>query len=871
MQAKAPKKFSLVKVSPPKKFTSLVWRTEAARVLSRLKTTAAVMLMVAPCGYGKTSLAYTWTSRQSHFLTVWLSLDEMDNQIMRLTRYLLLSFAQNEQLAHLVSDKNECDTLEAAIQLCDELLYDITQFDKNIMLVLDNFHALPEGGYAQELIAYLVAQSPKNFRFLIVTRSLSKARFAKYHLTEQLEIIDETILAFNKDEIGEYLRKRGLESFELTSDQIWTATKGWPAFVTLAVSAAESCLEDKSSFVTSASFNDMAERYVDEEIVGQLADDVVDFALIASQIQPFCASLAEAVTGLCRRDINRVMSTLVEGRLLAFPIRRGETESWFEFHPLVAMALMRRFHSYSHMTSKEVFRKAGEWLAQNGKLNLSVQYARRNQDWSFIIKLVEMHWESMGLEDNTYMLYQWGKMVPLDTLQKSPKACSILSFSAVIYGDVEFASFCDSVALAYYTDPALPFYSEAMVFRLQVCNVQGRYEEAKVALGIVLPRLDDLDFYMTHLVRQHEISLSENPDWLRFRDMVLEMLPKTYIHTHEMFVVNNYSILCLCEGYLGNFTKALDYAKKENAVPKKAQHPGRAARVNYYFAMMASAYYRGNIKEAVLYRERFDSFTQERSLPYFHTLSLVYKAIFAYLKNALDDAASLLSLSSNLSPYGLLMVPLPLDMLLQLDEAGLFDFEAFLKKSFRTDDQTFAWSRLRFVYNLLKGDKQFFPELLDATQAINKDRRLDHIHAQLLLTLYYAQCGDENASEVALGKAIEYAKPEAIIQPFLNDYAYYLPILGRMQSLLSRDSFTASLYVKMSQASSINTSMANAKHDVVLTPRENEILYQIVSGYKPEEIAQRLGISKATVRRHVANIYEKYGVHSRTQLVLNVM
>jgi DNA-binding CsgD family transcriptional regulator len=52
--------------------------------------------------------------------------------------------------------------------------------------------------------------------------------------------------------------------------------------------------------------------------------------------------------------------------------------------------------------------------------------------------------------------------------------------------------------------------------------------------------------------------------------------------------------------------------------------------------------------------------------------------------------------------------------------------------------------------------------------------------------------------------------------------------------------------------------------DFPLTPREREILEQVRLGCTNAEIAELLWISPLTVRRHLENVYEKLGVHTRT-------
>ncbi len=52
-----------------------------------------------------------------------------------------------------------------------------------------------------------------------------------------------------------------------------------------------------------------------------------------------------------------------------------------------------------------------------------------------------------------------------------------------------------------------------------------------------------------------------------------------------------------------------------------------------------------------------------------------------------------------------------------------------------------------------------------------------------------------------------------------------------------------------------------------LTEREKEILRWVASGLQNKEIAQKLGISLATVRNHIHNILEKLDVHSKLEAV----
>jgi DNA-binding NarL/FixJ family response regulator len=53
-----------------------------------------------------------------------------------------------------------------------------------------------------------------------------------------------------------------------------------------------------------------------------------------------------------------------------------------------------------------------------------------------------------------------------------------------------------------------------------------------------------------------------------------------------------------------------------------------------------------------------------------------------------------------------------------------------------------------------------------------------------------------------------------------------------------------------------------------LTRRELEILRTVVAGDTNKVIAQRFSISENTVKRHLAQIFDKVGVSNRTELAI---
>jgi LuxR family maltose regulon positive regulatory protein len=152
---------------------SLIIRSPLVERLNAGLDHARLMLISAPAGFGKTTLATTWLNTLTAGQTNigWLSLDENDNDPIRFLSYLIAALQSavpsiGETAVQLLQSPQP-PPAETILTL---LINDISQQVQPLILVLDDYHVIAETAVHQAL-AFLLEHLPPQLHLLITTRS----------------------------------------------------------------------------------------------------------------------------------------------------------------------------------------------------------------------------------------------------------------------------------------------------------------------------------------------------------------------------------------------------------------------------------------------------------------------------------------------------------------------------------------------------------------------------------------------------------------------------------------------------------------------------------------------------------------------------
>ena len=154
----------------------------------------------------------------------------------------------------------------------------------------------------------------------------------------------------------------------------------------------------------------------------------------------------------------------------------------------------------------------------------------------------------------------------------------------------------------------------------------------------------------------------------------------------------------------------------------------------------------------------------------------------------------------------------------------------------------------------------YFSGMALVGQAQAGNYRRDLIHFLILQALIFDLQGDSIAASHSLQQALDLAQPGNLIRTFLDSE----PVLA---SLLAQIEGPYAQRLAQTFRQELQEHGQAAPIPLDLTPREYEVLQEIIAGLSNKEIEEKLFISRNTVRTHIKNLYSKLDVSSRTQAI----
>lgn len=406
------------KLVPPVAAGRLVERTELLAALDAAANPIHLVSVTAPAGYGKSTLLAQWRLRleQAGVATGWVTLDPGDNDAVRLVSYLLAALGSAGQ--ELGRAQLEFGLPSVVRPLLLSLVDEIGTSERRTVLFLDDLHVLTEAP-AQELVDWLVMNSPANLCFVVAGRSRPPLSLHTLKLQERLLEFGPEDLIFGDAEADQLLNQLG--GHELAPAQLHALaarTEGWVAGLKLASLALRST-KDRDHFIQEFSGTDRAiTDYLGEVVLSRLDPELRSFVLQTSVLDRLCPELCEEITG--RAESRLLLERIEAENLFLMPLDRDRV--WYRYHSLFADFLRGRMAAEAPETVREAHRAASRWFWRERDYPEAVNYALRAGDAEHAADLVAQCWEDVVERRGEHStLLRWIEALPAECLETRPE------------------------------------------------------------------------------------------------------------------------------------------------------------------------------------------------------------------------------------------------------------------------------------------------------------------------------------------------------------------------------------------------------------------------------------------------------------------
>ncbi len=381
-----------VKLRPPRLPQDVVARP---RLLARLNRMAALSLIVAPAGYGKTTLVGAWLA-QANLPYAWLSLDENDNDpalfLAALTTALATIFPGfGSDILEGINSPQNVPFADLAVLLINHL----NELDRAFILVLDDYHVLHAPSIHQ-LLVDLVTYPPRDMHLVLTTRHDPPLPW-RIRTRSSLCELRAADLSFTEEEGAQFLAKASER--RLGDDDTSTLVKqsqGWITSLRLTAVAMRIHAEDaRWNNMANAGLRDFSD-YFGSELLGGMAPGTLAFLQYTSILDPLCGPLCDFVLAGASRATGFTQgsaSVLRElERMGAFTTALDDEGIWYRYHPLLREVLRRKLKEETPPTElAALYGRASTWLEEQNLYDEALAYAIGSGDPPRAVAFLQRH------------------------------------------------------------------------------------------------------------------------------------------------------------------------------------------------------------------------------------------------------------------------------------------------------------------------------------------------------------------------------------------------------------------------------------------------------------------------------------------------
>lgn len=816
---------------------------------------APLTVLIAPAGSGKTVLLSQWAQSRPDLAVAWFEVADSDRDAARFARRFAAGLAE----AHpgVADIRLEPATTGLGETYVDAVAAALADAETEIAIIVDDVQKLRNAALVDDLWE-LADRLPANAHLVLSSRVDTGMRLTQHRLRHSLVEIRQRDLMFDDDDTARLLgRLTGGEVPERTAQLVREHTDGWAAGVQLAGLTLRSRPGD--DLLSSIAESDrLIVDYLGEEVLDaqppQLRDALLRLS-VPDELHPdLVASLTEgAVDAGVLRDLERRSMFIT-----AVPDRPG----WFAFHALFRNLLRLRLRVEHPGLEEALLVRVADWSRERGDSGAAVELLLRARRWDDALRLVLATGREAFESGFAATLVRWLSTIPAEVRRADARADLLYGIVLGISGrSLEAIDTMRSVAERPDVDPG----TRTVAHGYLAATVQFR-PPAETTLA-------DAEWTLEALAAEPAMAM---PD-------ILQLTQREMIFTIALGSAGRSHL------FLGRLDEAESRIDAVLTTPGGQYAPYRIHALGSLGVVEAL---RGRLTEAVAYADEALRLAADASLLEHQSTGDAHIALALVAARRGKPEAGALSLREGAlraswnSRHQLLwlavlaerLVPCPAgtvevaDPPTQAPPVVQVELDALRLRAARQAGQPEpahetppGWSSVAFeevAARLVRGDVAGAGRRLrDARGGPGAPTLLAKVEQELAIGWFEAADGDRAAAEQHLVRALALAEPEQLLGPFL---AAGRPVAALIDSLPGAPN--AFRHEVVRTAGLVGQGGVDELAEP-LTRRELAILAYLPTRLSNAEIATRTYVSLNTVKTHIARIYRKLDVQSRSAAV----
>jgi LuxR family transcriptional regulator, maltose regulon positive regulatory protein len=795
-------------------------------------------LISAPAGSGKTTLAAAWLARQ-RTRVAWLSLDSDDNDPIRFVRGVIAALQIAGEELSIPAGRRDIKTIVS------DLINQLGEADPTV-LVMDDYHVITEDA-VHGALAYLLDHLPTSLQLVLVTREEPQLPLARLRARGQLREFDLHDLRFTVEETNTFLNQ--VMGLNLTGEQIHSLeqhTRGWIAGLQM---AGLSLQANKNHDIPVAHEHQFITDYLLAEVFNRQAPEIQTFLLETSILDRFSLPLCKAMIS---KNAGKLLAQIQKANLFVSTVG-----SWYQYHPLFREFLQAQLQNNFPEQVNGFHQKALVWMEQNGMVTEAIQHAFAIPDHETSARLVSSLAPDYLKRGELVTLRRWLERLPEPVIWSHPRLCltqvwllldSNLQVDADNYFD-RLGNFLEKnlrgeflavralhAAMNHQPEAALKFARRAQ----KSAEAKDPFIQTYVSFGLGAAQKMGLNFFQAEQSFRDSLAFADadGNSYIAIASLV-NLADVLYLQA-RLFDAEN-----VCRQALKRFPEDTPDA------------------CDWYWTLARISYQRNELEVSLNFINRAIDLSAIAQANTVYSRALLQRAL---IHNALDkgklaqiDMDSADQLARGLQDQVILRAVIRQRVLFAVEGQDLASARQWLDVLAHYGEQPFP-----FYYAYAKGrvflaEKKFREAHLEFESALQSLKDADFALVRIEVMVWQAIClsvlGRASEAAKTLQDAMKVSQTEKVIRPFLEARPGLLGLIDET----ARSGFDW-----------VVDQLAGARSQVqvpALTRREREILQLLSMGMSNQEMADKLVIAEGTLKRHIANLYQKLGVHNRTQAV----